>query len=246
MSGTSSALREIFAAGRPLVEQWLDVAEQIAALRDTATAKGLDWSQVKALLKATIQDERDESGEGKRVARIVEKAEFASAYADMLGLANMNENNFSARIPSQGAGLVNLAPAPTRSTENRGDEISAPIHPDPHSLEVDGGRPNQSSDAGGAKIDGPYPVDGRVAAEADIGNTKSEQQPEDQSQDRNEPVSEAASSATPFEPPTFLIKASGTMQDTRPHCLNPDACGAWRPGHCYTCSKAAGLNEAAA
>lgn len=93
---TTDALRQIFAAGRPLIEQWLDVAEQIAGLREVATAAGLDWSQVKALLKAQIQDERDEDGEGKRVRRIVEKAEFASAYAEMLGLANMNENNFSA------------------------------------------------------------------------------------------------------------------------------------------------------
>jgi hypothetical protein len=71
------------------------VAEQIAALREVATAKGLDWSQLKALMKAQIQDEREESGDGKRVRKIVEKAEFASAYADMLGLANINENNFS-------------------------------------------------------------------------------------------------------------------------------------------------------
>ena len=97
---SSAALREVFAAGRPLVEQWLDVAEQIAALRDVATAKGLDWSQVKALLKAQIQDERDDDGEGKRVRRIVEKAEFASAYADMLGLANVNEENYSAHEAS--------------------------------------------------------------------------------------------------------------------------------------------------
>ncbi len=90
---SSDALREIFTAARPLIEDWLDAAEQIAALREVATAKGLDWSQVKALIKAQIQDER--AGENKRVARIVEKAEFASAYAEMRGLANMNENNFS-------------------------------------------------------------------------------------------------------------------------------------------------------
>lgn len=92
---TSNALRDVFEAGRPLIEQWLDVAEQIAALRNVATERGLDWSQVKQLLKAQIQDERDGSGEGKRVRRIVEKAEFASAYADMLGLAKMNEKSFS-------------------------------------------------------------------------------------------------------------------------------------------------------
>ena len=92
---TSADLKAIFTAGRPLVEGALDIAEQIAALRDVATQKGLDWSQVKALLKAQIQDERDKAGSGKRVKRIVEKADFACAYADMLGLGNMNEKNYS-------------------------------------------------------------------------------------------------------------------------------------------------------
>ena len=93
---TSEALRSIFTAARPLVETWLDTAEQIAALRETATNAGLDWSQVKALLKAQIQDERDEAGDGKRVRKLIEKAEFACAYADILGLGNMNEGNISA------------------------------------------------------------------------------------------------------------------------------------------------------
>lgn len=116
---TSAALRQIFAAGRPLIEQWLDVAEQISALRDTATANGLDWSQVKALLKAQIQDERDEPGDGKRVRRIVEKAEFASAYADMLGLAKMNEKNSF-------AGSVTATAVPrSRSDERLADESSS-------------------------------------------------------------------------------------------------------------------------
>lgn len=92
---SSTALREISTVARPLIEQWLDVSEQMAALREVATAKGLDWSQLKALLKAQIQDERDDSGEGKRVARVVEKAEFACAYADMLGF--VNENIYSAQ-----------------------------------------------------------------------------------------------------------------------------------------------------
>ena len=96
---TSEALRSIFTAARPLVETWLDTAEQIAALRETATNAGLDWSQVKALLKAQIQDERDDAGDGKRVRKLIEKAEFACAYADMLGLGNMNEGNISADTP---------------------------------------------------------------------------------------------------------------------------------------------------
>lgn len=89
---TSSDLKKIFGTARPLVEQWLDIGEQIASLREVATAQGLDWSAVKALLKAQIQDERDDSGDGKRVRKLLERAESAAAYADMLGLGqNMNE-----------------------------------------------------------------------------------------------------------------------------------------------------------
>ena len=92
---TSSALQKIFGTARPLVEQWLDIGEQIASLREVATAQGLDWSAVKALLKAQIQDERDDAGDGKRVRKLLERAESAAAYADMLGLGgNMNEKNY--------------------------------------------------------------------------------------------------------------------------------------------------------
>lgn len=98
MTATSTALKKIYSAARPLIADGLDIAEQIAALRDTATNAGLDWSQIKALLKAQIQDERDENGDGKRVKRLLEKADHATAYSDMLGLANMNENNFSAEV----------------------------------------------------------------------------------------------------------------------------------------------------
>lgn len=110
-------LREVVSAARPLIEEWLDIAEQIAALRDMATDRGLDWSQIKALVKAQVQDER--SGDNKRVQRIIEKAEANSAYADMLGLSEkMNENNFSA------------APAPTTPPHNpRTGEVIEPAAP---------------------------------------------------------------------------------------------------------------------
>lgn len=99
MTASSVDLKNIFAAGRPLVERAINLSEEMAALREAATAKGIDWSQVKALLKAQILDERDDAGGHKRLNRVLEKAEFATAYADMLGLTpDMNEKNFSAAI----------------------------------------------------------------------------------------------------------------------------------------------------
>jgi hypothetical protein len=92
---SSKALKDLFAEARPIIERQLDDAELIAGLREVVTAQGGDWSSLKALLKAQIQDERDEAGEGKRVRKILDKADYSAAYADLLGL-NMNENNNSA------------------------------------------------------------------------------------------------------------------------------------------------------
>lgn len=86
----ASDVRGFFEEGRKLVEQDLDIAEQFKALRDAARVKNVDWSQIKALLKAQILDERD--GTDKRVRAIVEKADCASAYADMLGLGSEKNN----------------------------------------------------------------------------------------------------------------------------------------------------------
>jgi hypothetical protein len=92
---TSEELKKIVTVARPVIERWLDLVEELAAIRDAATQKGLDWGQIKALLKAQAQDERDEKGGSKRVTRIIEKADYAASYADMLGLGlgNMNKMN---------------------------------------------------------------------------------------------------------------------------------------------------------
>lgn len=93
---SSKGLKEIVSIVRPIIERQLDDAEQIAAFRDKVADSGGDWSALKALIKAQIQDERDETGDGKRVKKILEKAGFSTGYADMLGWSNMNEKNFSA------------------------------------------------------------------------------------------------------------------------------------------------------
>lgn len=90
---SSTKLKEIVAEARPVIERMLDDAELIKGLREVVTANGGEWSSLKALIKAQIEDERDEAGDGKRVRKILEKADFSAAYADMLGL-NMNEENF--------------------------------------------------------------------------------------------------------------------------------------------------------
>ena len=93
---SSSQLKKIITEIRPIIERQLDDAQLIAGFRNTVAEQGGDWSALKALVKAQIKDERDEAGDGKHVRAILERAEYSSVYADMLGWTNMNENNFSA------------------------------------------------------------------------------------------------------------------------------------------------------
>lgn len=93
---SSKTLKEIVSEARPIIERQLDDAEMIAGLRDVVANAGGDWSALKALIKAQIQDERDETGNGKRVKKILDKAGFSTDYASLLGWSNMNEKNFSA------------------------------------------------------------------------------------------------------------------------------------------------------
>lgn len=87
---TSQSLKDIRAEARLIIERQLNDALMLAALRDAFTAQGGDWGALKALLKAEIQDEQDESGERKKLRKITDRAEATTEYAERLGL-NMNE-----------------------------------------------------------------------------------------------------------------------------------------------------------
>lgn len=93
---STKILKQVVTEARPVVERMLDDADFIAGLREVITSNGGDWSSLKALIKAQVQDERDEAGVGKRVQKILDKADYSAAYADMLGLAKVNEKNISA------------------------------------------------------------------------------------------------------------------------------------------------------
>lgn len=87
---TSQSLKDIRAEARLIIERQLNDALMLAALRDAFTAQGGDWGALKALLKAEIQDEQDESGERKKLRKITDRASATTEYAERLGL-NMNE-----------------------------------------------------------------------------------------------------------------------------------------------------------
>ncbi|MCO5157547.1 MAG: hypothetical protein M9945_12505 [Aquamicrobium sp.] len=95
MTDHASLLREAATAIRPMIEDDIDKREIYAAWRKKFSDAGLDWMAFKSLQKARVEDDRDESGDGKRVAKIMDRLDCTAAYAEMLGYgsAKMNENN---------------------------------------------------------------------------------------------------------------------------------------------------------
>lgn len=93
---TSTFLKGIYTEARPIIERHLDDSELLAGMREVVAAQGGDWSSLKALITADVKDGRDDAGDGKRVKKILDKADYSAAYADMLGLAKMNDGNNSA------------------------------------------------------------------------------------------------------------------------------------------------------
>ena len=108
-------LRNLVTAARPMVERWVDLGEEFAELRDAATEKGFDWSQVKGLLKAQVQDGRDG---GHRVEKIIERADNAASYATMLGLGKAAENKYSDPATDTENPAVPAAPVQTPLMQN--------------------------------------------------------------------------------------------------------------------------------
>lgn len=100
MTNRPALLRQIYTEARPYVEQLVELNVAFTGFRKLATDNGLDWGQIKALLRAEIEDGED--GGSEKVDRIIQKAEYASEYAALLGLgtSNMNErNSISAGLP---------------------------------------------------------------------------------------------------------------------------------------------------
>ena len=84
----ASDVRNIASEARLIMARQLDDALILKGLSAVCREKGIDWGQLKALVKAQEQDHRDG---GDRVGKIVQKADFAAAYAELLA-GHMNEN----------------------------------------------------------------------------------------------------------------------------------------------------------
>lgn len=127
MTDHASLLRQIHTEARPYVEQLVELNVAFTGFRKLATDNGLDWGQIKALLRAEIEDGL--AGGSEKVDRIIQKAEFAGEYAALLGLgsANMNECNSNSE-PDRNKGR-------TWTNEGLTDKVSIEPH-DPSTGEL--------------------------------------------------------------------------------------------------------------
>lgn len=125
----ASDLRNIASEACRIISDDLDNAEILKGLSKVCREKGIDWGQLKALVKAQEQDTRDG---GHRVEKIVEKADFASSYAELLS-SNMNNKQESC---SSSPAPVQETPAPEPAPV-----IAPEPEPGPYSIPSDGSLP---------------------------------------------------------------------------------------------------------
>ncbi|MDR7032407.1 hypothetical protein [Mesorhizobium sp. BE184] len=228
MTITAQFLKNIMAEARPIIERQMNDAAIIAGLRTVVANAGGDWGALKALIKAHVEDENDETGEGKRVQKIREKADSTSAYADMLGLANMNEKNFSAETGeiTEQPETANRFQAKTSEDNGRITGGAGPVAGEVSRLAS--GR----TDAGGAAsadlptISNPQPTSSPEAEKADLAPM------------RTEPAGSATIPDDDFTPPAFVAK---DRPERNERCEKPLTC---QFGHhpqkvtCSTCTTA--------
>lgn len=226
---TSAQLKQITAEARPIIERQLDDALKLAGLRDVVAAAGGDWSQLKALIKAQIQDE--ETGDGKRVRKILDKAEYANAYADMLGLSafsKMNEENFfEGDIPEHDAEGVIIEPQPAMAAQTAGSETAvANSTPGSGAGTVDAGEANWPSEMTTASPANEPETIPPVADPATV-------------------VSEAANGDS--APSLAAIPVADRRSQPNPICRDPDDCGVYASWAmpCQACKAAAAHRSAA-
>ena len=255
---TSRDLKAIITEARPIVERQLDDALVIASFREKVTAQGGDWSQVKALVKAMIQDERDDAGGHKRVLAIMHKAGNVLGYADMLGLGNLNEkNSFPDHDPITGE-IADEHPMSHASGQPGGDDPETPD--DAASAGEDGELIHEPEAAmlpqtAGSETAVANSTPGSGAGTVDAGgaNWPSEMTT---ASPANEPET-----IPPAADPTVVVSEAGGGDSAlslaaipvadhskpNPICRNPDDCGVYASWHltCEACKRAAAHRVAA-
>lgn len=122
MSTLVRDVKNLAAETRRIVETELDNAELYAGLSRAARDKGIDWTQLKKLVKAQAQDARD--GTDKRTKAIIAKAEYAAAYADIMN-GNVQDEPIR-EIRSSSVSIAAGTPEPAQKGADAIPPISSP------------------------------------------------------------------------------------------------------------------------
>lgn len=112
---TTTEIRGFFQEAKLVAEQELKITERYSGLSKRASAVGIDWSQLKALAKASVRDDEDNGG---RVKKLTKKAEFAHSYAVTLKLEGVSEDEQKRENHSSNAGHQKLADAKVASNNS--------------------------------------------------------------------------------------------------------------------------------
>lgn len=217
MTDHAALLRQIRTDARPYIEQALDLAEVFTGFRKLASENGLDWGVIKALIKAEVQDERE--GGSEKVERIITKADFASAYADMLGLGTkMNENNnfssgsltdkVSIELPPHDGVLIEEPDTSIAIPAEQGVSTLDPARPS--ARQAPGRLSNEAAPASGDVVESPSALAIKSARAAERLGTSPTISPASAS------PSEANAAIDPASSPAGLIAAPFELEDIPP------------------------------
>ena len=102
---------------RPVIERWLEISEQIAAFRELATEKQIEWSQLKAVLVAEARDNEDG---GKRLQKLADTADNRLSYAGMF-LKSQGPSENKIKLSDRPTSPDSRASTPSAHTESRAD-----------------------------------------------------------------------------------------------------------------------------
>lgn len=127
MSDTGKIIRDVAKETRPIIEQMMEGAEVLARLGRVCRDNDIDWSQLKALIKAQIRDEQDEEGKGEYVAAIINRADAAQAYVDILSGQKSFSDEQSSHQKNKTDAQSPTAPAPAEQLAPKNEQWAA-IH----------------------------------------------------------------------------------------------------------------------
>jgi hypothetical protein len=144
-------LRKIAREYRLVADRKLDDKELCKGFSDLCREEGIAWTQLRALVDAEAADARDG---GHRVGKIVEKADFASSYAEILAC---HKDEPKRQIRSSSVSIAAGTPAPAQR----------PVQQEPAVQVVETSKPSNTAIAlqasvalqrsGGDPFDSPYP-----------------------------------------------------------------------------------------